>query len=238
MVIVGLLQTSVPWYFLGLSETRLPSSVASVLNATTPLWTIIIGYRWFNRKVHRNQWLGLVFGFCGILILLDFHPEHFFSVDSFGVFAMLIVTFCYGYSAQVSKRDLSDLTLYQSVFGTMLIGCLSSGLFAISFEPITLRSLLTQPSVLFSFFMLGSMGSAIGYILFYYMVQKGSAEFSTMVTYLVPVTAMIWGYLFLGESIHWTLLLGFLLILLGVFLSNRKPKLTEKKISENPSIKL
>lgn len=223
MVLVGLFQTSVPWYFLGFSETKLTSSMASVLNATTPFWATVIGFLWFNRKTHRNQWIGLLLGFCGIFILLEFHPKHLISVDILGVLAMMVTTFCYGYSSQVSKRDLGELTLYQTVFGTLLVGCLASGLFAFCFEPISFQPLL-KPSVLLSFFMLGSIGSAVAYLLFFYMIQKGSAEFSTMVTYLVPATAIIWGFFLLNEPVRWSLLAGLLFILIGVFLSSRKPR--------------
>lgn len=224
MVMVGLLQTAVPWYLLGYSETRITSSMASVLNATTPFWTTMIGFWWFHKQIHRNQWIGLFLGVCGIFILLDFHPKQFITVDFIGVLLMLATTFCYGYSSQVSKRDLGELSIYQTVWGTMFVGCLSSGIIALCFEPFTFAPLLKQPNVIFSFVMLGSMGSAVGFLLFFYMVQKGSAEFSTMVTYLVPATAILWGFLLLDEPIRWTLLAGLCLILIGVFLSERKPK--------------
>lgn len=223
MIIVGLFLTSVPWYLIGFSETRLTSSMASVLNATTPIWTIFTGLLFFNTKPLRNHWIGLVAGFCGILILLRINPEQIISVDLIGVIAMLAATCCYGYSSQLSKRGLHELTVYQTVFGTLLVGSISSGIIAFSFESISLKPLIDEPITTLSFFMLGSLGSAVAYMIFFYLIQEGSAEFSTMVTYLVPVTAIFWGLFLLEETIHWTLITGLAFILLGIFLLGRKP---------------
>lgn len=224
MIIVGLFQTTVPWYLIGFSETKLATSMASVLNATTPLWTIIIGLLIFKVKAHRNQWLGVGLGFCGILVLFDLDLKHLISVDGIGVIAMLMATFCYGYSSQLSKRELNHLSVYQTVLYTLFIGMISSGILALSLESISLKPLIHQPVTTFSFIVLGSLSSAIGYMLFFYMLQRGSAEFSTMVTYLVPVTAIIWGVFLLDETIDWTLLAGLGFILLGVSISGNKPK--------------
>ncbi|WP_342780067.1 DMT family transporter [Cohnella terricola] len=67
---------------------------------------------------------------------------------------------------------------------------------------------------------LGMFGSGIAYILFYYLIQKGTPEIATMVTYLIPVSGMIWGAILLQEKIRWSLLMGLALILCGVFLSS------------------
>ncbi|MFT9846713.1 DMT family transporter [Aneurinibacillus sp. REN35] len=69
---------------------------------------------------------------------------------------------------------------------------------------------------------LGVFGSGIAYILFYFLVQKGSPELATMVTYLIPVSGIIWGYSILNENIHVSLLTGLAFILFGVFLANKE----------------
>lgn len=233
MIIVGLFQMTIPWFLIGFSETRLTSSMASVLNATTPLWTLILGISFFYTKTHRNHWVGMILVFCGLIVLLGINPASLISVDLMGFTAMLMATFCYGISTQLSKRYLQELSLFQVVLGTLLVGCIGSGVVALSFESIPLTPLMTDGSVIISLLVLGCLGSGLGYILFYQMVQKGSAEFASWVTYLIPVTAIMWGALFLHETIHWTLLTGLLLILAGVFLSDRKPR-TTSKISEKP----
>jgi drug/metabolite transporter (DMT)-like permease len=73
-------------------------------------------------------------------------------------------------------------------------------------------------------FGLGVICSGLAYLLFYYMVKEGSAEFATMVTYIVPVFASIWGFFFLSEPLSFKMILGLLIVLLGVFITNSKQK--------------
>lgn len=202
MVIVGLLQTAVPWCLIGFSETRLTSSTASVLNATTPFWTLILGVLFFGRKSNRYQWIGLGVGFLGLLVVLDIHPAKLFDSDLTGFAAMLVATFFYGLSSQLSKRYLQHVTLVETVLGTLVVGCIASGIFAAVFEPFSLSPIFHDWTVLLALIGLGCFGSAAAYFLFYHLVQKGSAEFSTMSTYLIPATAIVWGFLLLDEPVR------------------------------------
>ncbi|NDI34974.1 DMT family transporter [Chengkuizengella sediminis] len=221
LTIMASINTAIPWAFIAFSETRLSSSMASVLNATTPLWTIIVGIIFFRAATNRMQWLGIGIGLIGIIILLDINPVHIISVDILGFVCMIAATLCYAFGSQLSKRLLKGLSMYQITFCTLFIGALGSGSIALSVESISISHLVswTNISVLIG---LGVFGSGIAYILFYYLVQKGSAEFATMVTYLVPGTAIIWGYTLLGEEVKWSLLVGLVFVLGGVFLSSRK----------------
>lgn len=220
LIVVSLLNTAIPWAFVSLSETRLTSSMASVLNATTPLWTIIIGILFFRATAHRLQWIGIGIGLIGLIILLDVGPTNLISIDLIGFVFMLTATICYAFGSQISKRLLKGISMYQITFSTLFIGTLGSGSMALSFGSINISHLAswTNVSVLIG---LGVFGSGIAYILFYYMIQKGSAEFASMVTYLVPITAIFWGYTLLNEQIKWNLLIGLVLVLGGVFLTTR-----------------
>ncbi|MFS1511012.1 DMT family transporter [Chengkuizengella sp. SCS-71B] len=221
LTIMALINTAIPWTFIAFSETRLSSSMASVLNATTPLWTIIVGIVFFRAATNRMQWLGIGIGLIGLIILLDIDPVHIISVDLLGFACMIAATLCYAFASQLSKRLLKGLSMYQITFCTLFIGSLGSGSVALSIESISISHLVswTNISVLIG---LGVFGSGIAYILFYYLVQKGSAEFATMVTYLIPGTAIIWGYTLLGEEVKWSLLVGLVFVLSGVFLSSKK----------------
>ncbi|PEL81120.1 EamA family transporter, partial [Bacillus pseudomycoides] len=93
---VGILNTLIPWTLICFSEQKMTSNLASVLNATQPLWTMVLGILLFGIRSNRNQIIGLCIGFIGILILSDIHLSNIFSVDSLNFVAMLIATFCYG----------------------------------------------------------------------------------------------------------------------------------------------
>lgn len=221
ITVVALVNTSIPWALIGFSETRLTSSMASVLNATTPLWTLIVGILFFQAASTRLQWLGMGLATIGIMVLLEVNPVSIMSVDGIGFVCMILATFCYAMGSQLSKRKLTGLSMYQITFGTLLSGMIGSGIIAFAFEPVSLSALASMAN-LGALIGLGVFGSGIAYILFYFMIQKGSPEFATMVTYLVPASAIIWGYTLLNEEIHWSLLAGLVLILGGVFLANKK----------------
>ncbi len=235
MLVVGLFNTAVPWSLIGFSETRLTSSMASVLNATTPLWTMIVGLLFFSVKANRHQWLGMALGFCGILVLLDINPRSLISADLTGFLAMLAATLLYGVASQVSKKYLNRLTMYQTALGTLLVGFLGSGIAAFGHEGISFAPFATDRTVILALLGLGTLGSGVAYILFYYLIQAGSAEFASMVTYLVPATAILWGSFLLHEPIKWTLIAGLGLILSGVFLSGRKRKSTADQEKQDDS---
>lgn len=222
MAVMASFNTAIPWAIIAFSETRLTSSMASVLNATTPLWTMIVGMVFFQAITNRLQWLGMGVAFIGLIILLGVNPVSVISVDLLGFICMIAATLCYAVGSQLSKRLLNGLSMYQITFGTLLCGMLGSGSVAFSVESIAFTHLasFTNIAVLIG---LGVFGSGIGYILFYFMIQKGSPEFATMVTYLVPASAIIWGYTLLNEEINWSLLIGLALILGGVFLASKKP---------------
>ena len=229
MTLVSLTNTSIPWMIIAFSETRLTSSMASVLNAVTPLWTMIVGMIFFQSITNRLQWLGMGIAFIGLIILLGVNPVSMISVDLLGFACMLIATLFYAFGSQFSKRILPGMSMYQITFGTLFFSMISSGIAAFSFEGISFTHLSSFANI-GALIGLGIFGSGIAYVLFYYMIQKGSPEFATMVTYLVPVSAIIWGYTILHEKIHWSLLTGLIFILIGVFLTTRK---RSKKIVGN-----
>ncbi|MNH81044.1 putative inner membrane transporter yiJE [compost metagenome] len=219
-VIVAMINMALPWTLIGFSETRLASSMASVLNATTPIWTMVVGLVFFGSKFRRIQWFGMGIALVGLVVLVGIRPGSFLQVDMLGFGSMIAATLCYAVGSQLSKRLLGGLNMYQLTFATLLGAMIGSGILATTLESVNL-SKIAVPANLFGLLGLGVLGSGVAYILFNYMVLKGSPEFATSVTYLVPATAMIWGYTLLNEPIGWSLVAGLILILGGVFIASR-----------------
>jgi drug/metabolite transporter (DMT)-like permease len=232
MAVMALVNTAIPWTFIGFSETRLTSSMASVINATTPLWTTIVGVLFFQAVTNRFKWLGLGIAFIGLIVLLGVNPVSIISIDPLGFICMMAATLCYAVGSQLSKR-LKGLSMYQVAFGTLLCSMIGSGGVAFSIEPTSILQHVSFTNIT-ALVGLGIFGTGIGYILYYYMIQKGSPEFASLVTYLVPVSAIMWGYTLLNEKINWSLLVGLAFILGGVFMAskNHSKKATDKQIQE------
>lgn len=171
MIIMALVNTAIPWALIGFSETRLTSSLASVLNATTPLWTLVVGVVFFRVATTRMQWAGMGIAFLGLLVLVGVSPTALASVDLLGFSCMLAATLCYAVGTHLSKRLSGGLSMYQVTFGTLISAMAGSGLMALTLERDSLAPLASLPT-LGAVIGLGVFGSGVAYILFYFMVQK------------------------------------------------------------------
>ena len=228
MATMALVNTAIPWALIAFSETKVTSTMASVLNATTPLWTLTIGILFFKAVSGRMQWLGMLVAFCGIIVLLDVNPETFVSVDIIGFLCMILATCCYAIGAQLSKRLPGSLSLYQITFGTLLSTMIGSGSVAFSVESFSL-SAFASGSTIGALVGIGVFGSGFAYILYYYLVKNGGPEIASLVTYLIPLSAFVWGYTLLDEQITWSLFFGMILIVGGIFLTGKKDKKSVKQ---------
>ncbi|MGA9286751.1 MAG: EamA family transporter [Anaerobacillus sp.] len=234
LVLVGIMNALIPWGMIALSEERISSSLAATLNATTPLFTSILGAVFFGRILYRKQWTGIIVGFIGILVLIDLDLKALIQEDWRGIVPMLLATACYGFASQYTKKNLKDVPVDVLATITLSVGAIG-GFFMmlIAREKSIEFTFLLQSDILISLIGLGVLGSGIAYLLFYYMVQKGSAEFATLVTYLVPVTALIWGSVYLNEIITIQMIAGLLCVLTGVYMSGRKTKLERKALKRS-----
>ncbi|MNP33251.1 putative DMT superfamily transporter inner membrane protein [compost metagenome] len=166
------------------------------------------------------QWAGMGIAFLGLLVLVGVSPTSLASVDLLGFACMLAATLCYAVGTHLSKRLSGGLSMYQVTFGTLISAMAGSGLMALTVERDSLAPLASLPT-LGAVIGLGVFGSGVAYILFYFMVQKGTPQFATTVTYLVPASAILWGFTLLNEPVSWRLLAGLVFILGGVYLANR-----------------
>ncbi|MEH7400821.1 DMT family transporter [Gottfriedia acidiceleris] len=232
IIVISLFNHAIPWLFLSFSETHLQSNEAAVLNAFTPIATLIIGYFLFSQKIHKKQWIGLMIGIIGLMIMMNLNPSTIFSDNIIYSILMLFVTFCYGLGSHLTKKYLQHIDVMIISFLTLGI----SGVFGFFYMVVVGKGTL-KPFVNFEVFSgvfgLGVVCSGLAYLLFYYMVKEGSAEFATMVTYIVPVFASIWGFFFLNEPLSFKMILGLLIVLLGVFITNSKQKSKMKNSKAN-----
>ncbi|MDP4169506.1 MAG: DMT family transporter [Bacillota bacterium] len=228
LLFVALMNNVIPWLFICTSETKISSGLASIINATTPIWTLVIGFFIFSAKLRKNQWVGVLVGFIGIFILSEIRPGNYFSDNLLGVVLMSCATFCYGMGSHLTKKYLANLSILEISFYTLAMSTVISFAVMLMVSPKSVPEFL-HISLLWPFFGLGALGSGIAYLLYYFLVQKGGPEFSSLVTYLAPVSAILWGALLLKETIHLTMILGLGVIFLGVYISSFKMKAKSDK---------
>jgi drug/metabolite transporter (DMT)-like permease len=220
VILSGLLGTFFPAYLFCIAETSLDSGVAGILNALTPLFTIVLGVLFFKMVLIPRKWIGVLTGLVGlILLVLSGTRQVTFSNISYSGF-IIIATLCYGLNVNMVGRYLRhipSLTLASIAFSLLTIPAALvlwyTGYFNLPVNEHNVYS--TGASSI-----LGIFGTAIASVLFYMLMKRAGTLFASMVTYGIPFVAIAWGFL-AGESITGLQIACLGLILGGVYLANR-----------------
>jgi drug/metabolite transporter (DMT)-like permease len=216
MAIVGSL---IPWGAIAFGEQSISSALASILNATTPLWTAVFAY-WVTPAERPSglNYLGVAIGFLGtgILIAPDLIGQPF-RATTIGTLAVAGAACSYAVAALVQRRRLRGVSPLQVGFWQLALTAPLA--FAVALPTIGATH-LRLPSIVAMLF-LGVGGSGIAFLLYYFMMNTLGATRATTVTFLLPITAVFWGASLLREAITIPILVGMVVILLGVFLTSR-----------------
>jgi drug/metabolite transporter (DMT)-like permease len=181
-----------------------------------------------------KQWIGVFVGFVGIIFLMGANTPGLSKGEFLiGILFMLSATCCYGFSSQYAKKYLQQTSVWITALATLLVGSVISAMIMSFTGGWHLPVHEVTHKAVFSLLGLGIFGSGLAYLLFYYMISAGSAEFAALVTYLVPVSAVIWGSVLLNEKIPPIAFLGLFLIFLGVYLTGRKKAARSASIEHN-----
>ncbi|GEL76612.1 DMT family transporter [Tenuibacillus multivorans] len=221
LIILGTINAGIPWGLLAWSETVINSNTTSVINALTPIFTALIGYLFFSKRLQKKQWIGILTGFLGIIILMEFQIQHLFGSDFIGIGTMVLATIFYGFGSQYLKKHLQKtdliITTTVSLFVASLVGLLIA--LVVHDMPAFAEFDLSVTLIVLA---LGALGSGLAHIILYYMIINGTPEFATTVAYIIPISAMIASYLILEEPITANLILGMLIIFSGIYLTSRQ----------------
>ncbi len=230
--IVGVFGNGIPAFLFTLAETQVSSAIVGILNATVPIFTLILGVLFFRTQALKTQIVGITVGLIGAIWLI--FPEGFTlngSVNFKFASLVLIATFCYAISANMIKRFLQDISSIKITTIGLGFAGVPAGVYL--FNTDFVEVLTTHPKGLSSFnytFLLALFGTSIGVVLFNELIKRSSAIFASSVTYLIPVVAILWGILD-HEHLLPAQLLAVIIIVLGVYLVNR-PKSPMKNKSE------
>jgi len=207
-------------FMFALAQTGIKSSMAGMLNATTPLFTFIIGVIFYSLKTKIYKTLGLFIGLLGTFALLYFDSEITLSLNLLFPLLAIIATIFYSINVNMVKFNLKDLDgLTISILTFIFVGPLSLIVFLFTDYNSVLQSNNLLISSL-SIFLLAIFSSGIALILFNILIKHTSTIFASTVTYLIPVVAILWG-LFDGEKILSLQILSVAVIIAGIYLVNK-----------------
>ena len=219
--IVSLLLNSIPGVLFAQAQTEVTSILAGIINATTPLMTLLVMLLIFrDEKLTVNQIFGLVIGALGIATVFGIWN----GVGSNPVWAILMLlaaVFCYGLSFPFSKRYVIPLQLPSEVLAatqlimatvTLVPFYLIDGIAEDNYRVIPLLSMLA----------LGIFGSGFAYIWNFHVIKEAGSAIASTVTYITPLVAVVMGLLFLNEPLTWNEPIGGLIVLLGAAISQNR----------------
>ncbi|HEY3247075.1 MAG TPA: DMT family transporter [bacterium] len=224
LVFMGVFNTAIPFALISWGETRIDSALASILNGTVPLFTIVIAHYWLaDEKISAMRVIGLIIGFLGVVVLVsrDFGPQGLHS-SILGQVAVLAAAISYGMSATFSRRHLRGVPpAIQATSIVFVADALAWASVPIAEHPVIFPRL---PITWFALAWLGLLGSCIAYLLYFYLLNAVGATKSTLVTYVFPVIGLLLGIIFLGEAADWRLLVGSALIVGGIAVVNLRTR--------------
>ncbi len=227
MAVVGLFNAAIPFACFAFALLHIPTGVSSILNATTPLFTAVVAWLWLGQRPSLWRVLGLGIGFSGAALLaMSRAPVHAGSGLSAGdrqqwlaMGACLCATLCYGMAACISRKYLAGVSSLAAAAGSNFSAMVALLLPAIWWGP---RSMPGAPAWA-AIVAVGVLCTALAYVLYYRLIQTAGPAISSTVTYVVPVFALLYGYLFLGETVTPAMLGYGAMILLGTALANLLP---------------
>jgi drug/metabolite transporter (DMT)-like permease len=198
-VLVALFNNVLPFSLIVTGQTYIPSGLASILNATTPLFTVVVMAAAGEEKLVIRRVAGVIAGLVGVVILrgggLDFA-----NGQGLGVLLCLAAALSYGVSALIARRALSDspplaTAMFQLMASSLMMAAVA-GIFERPWQ-LPMPDTTTWCAVLG----LAGLSTALAYILFFKILRRSGATNVMLVTLLVPVTAILLGSLMLGEQI-------------------------------------
>ena len=225
LLVVGLTNVAIPFFLISWGEQATDSAVASILDATVPLFTILIAhYMLHDDKITLPKVLGLLTGFAGVIVLMS--KDIGTSPGSLlGQAAVIVASAFYAGSAVYVRKTTEDTPGILRSAGPLISATVTMWLAASIFErPIEVPQLgITWVALLF----LGILGSGLAFVLAYYLIHEIGPTRTTMVTYLFPLGGVILGVTFLNERLTWQLITGAVLIVASLAVANWEPKKQE-----------
>jgi drug/metabolite transporter (DMT)-like permease len=223
IAISAIIGTFFPAFLFAFAETQIDSAVASILNSLVPMNTVLIGFAVFKISTTKTQSLGVLIGFIGTCTLIisgaELNPDQNYLYSGL----VIICSVLYAINVNLIKKHLFDVNAvsidagqFVVIFIPSIIVLYYSGFFNLEFTDNDLLYDSLTYVLLLSFF-----GTAMAKILFNRLIQISSPVFASSVTYSMLIVSVIWGVLD-GELFNFYQAIATILIIIGVYLSNKK----------------
>jgi drug/metabolite transporter (DMT)-like permease len=225
VLILGIINVAIPFFLISWGEQAIDSAVAAILDATVPLFTILVAhYLLHDDKMTVPKVAGLLIGFAGVVVLMS--KDIGASASSIlGQLAVVLASMFYAGSSVYARKTTEDAPGIMRSAGPLVSSTVVMWLATFLVErPVKVPQL---PITWIALLWLGILGSGLAFVMVYYLIHEIGPTRTTMVTYLFPLGGVILGVLFLHEELSWQLLAGGALIVGSLAVANMQPRSSE-----------
>lgn len=222
LILMGVFGNLIPAFLFTAAETQISSSLAGMLNALTPLFTILVGFVWLRIKPGRQQVYGIIVGLISAVFLMLFESGNNLFRNVQYSLLLVIATLCYAISINGIRNYLGGLNSVTATVWAFTITGPIALVYLFGCTDFTLH-LAQEPKALASLgyiSILAIVGTALSVILYNVLIRSSGAVFASSCTYLIPIVAVGWG-IFDGETVNFAQILAVGAIILSVYLINR-----------------
>jgi drug/metabolite transporter (DMT)-like permease len=209
LIVVGLVNTAIPFWLLSWGETRIQSGLASIIQAAVPIFNAALAFCFFRElRVTGTKLVGVAVGFVGVALLVGAQPHG----KLLGALAVVGMALCYGAGGLLASRHLREVPAHAVALGTTTVAAIVAVPAGVAQAPHDVPSWKTFASIA----VLAVIGTALAYLLFFALISNAGSGYASLVTYLVPPVALAYGAVFLDEHVGATAFVALAIILAGV----------------------
>ena len=225
---VGLLNSALPFLGYSYAALSIDAGLSAIFNATAPMFGALVAWIWLGDRLGASRWLGIGVGFLGVAALAwssASHPAAFGTGGAgWAVVACIAASVCYGIAANYTKRRLTGVAPLAVAAGSQAGATLMLALPAWWWRPAVMPSASAWAALA----ALALACTGVAYVLYFRLIASAGPGNAIAVTYLVPLFAVLWGWLFLAEAVTPAMLVDGAVILIGTalatgMLGSRKP---------------
>ena len=213
-LVLGTLNSALPFALFSYAALTLPAGYSAILNATSPLWGALVGAAVLGETLTPRKIAGLVTGVVGVAFLVRLGPAAFSTEVLVAALACVTAALCYGIAGAYSKKKSTGIAPPMMATGSQL----GAALVLLPFLPLSpVRGEIT-PFVMVITLMLALLCSAVAYFIYFRLIADVGPTKALTVTFLIPLFALIWGTVFLGEAVNLNTLIGCGLVVVATWL--------------------
>lgn len=218
-VFIGFFNALLPYGMIAWGEQHISSGLAAILNATTPIFAVIIAHYFLSdERLTVGRITGILLGLVGIVVVVWPELRRGVSFDVWGQLAVVGGSLGYAIAIVYARKRLQGVPAIKTSIGMLASGfVMTVPLILLLENPLAIQP---APEAWLSWVALGVFGTAVAYLLYYWLVRHAGATYTAMVTFILPPMGVFWGALILGERISWLQGVGSLVILFSIMLVN------------------